>query len=261
MAKPGFSRGFNRARRASAARRNAVKSVIHVETLEGRALLSHLSHAHAIHTQITDQPALEVVPQNPHMLGPVYNIIRHGFASKIPRYYPFYNGTRAGNLLAAGAFGSLDGHGNAILKGIVVLPIIAAPTSANQEAFYAFGINDGHATSPGPFPNRPGIVFDYVAAVAIKQDGVHYTLTNVNTGVTTDLGSQNVTLGRFSVQVTVPLFLLANADTSLPGAGLSVNFWPRNAPANAGPQAITSFVPEFRNFPVSGNAGLVAVPG
>jgi hypothetical protein len=232
-------------RSRGARRRPVAGPQLRLEVLEGRALLSHVS-AHAKHLNINSGGPMQVArPLDPHP-GPIKNEVGTGHAVKISRLYPYYTGLKLGTINGAGAKAYFDGQGNVLFTGIVAGTIITAPKSPDQEQFYVFGINRGAATTPGPFPGRPGITFDSYVEVSVQQSGISASFTDLTTGTTTALPSSSVVIGQDDVKIPVPTSVLGLSTTTP-----SVNFWTQNVQTVGNYQNISSFTPEFRSFPVA----------
>ena len=222
-------------------KRPSARAQVTVESLEGRAMLSHVSPVHA---QAAHGLALAPV-YNTHP-GPILNLVGNDHAIKSPRFYPFYTGAKRAELNVAAAWAKVDNQGVVTLSGITAGNIIAQPTSADQEAYYVFGINRGGATTPGPFPGRPGIAFDGVVSIAVLQTGVTGEIKDLNTGVVTPIPADSIQIKANTIHVVDAVNQLSST-----GSGkVTVNFWASNAPATAGPTAVAGFVPEFRSFPI-----------
>lgn len=224
-----------------------------VEVLEGRALLSHL-HAAAHHRPATAQVEVDPTlvgppPFTPHP-GPILSEHGVGFVVKSPRFYPYFTGTKRGELNAAGAKAFLDGQGNAVLIGIVAGTVIATPDTADKSEFYVFGVDRGLTPGPGPFPGRPLIKFDAVVVVSITPDGTTGYARDLSTGVQTPLTSDQIAVGNDNIRVTVPTGLFIPPGAT-PTVRPTVNFWPIAVAPPGNYTDVTSFASEFRNFPLS----------
>lgn len=227
-------------------KRRSSRAAVSVESLEGRALLSHVSlHARSAPPIIFPHPA------DPHP-GPILNEVGTGFAVKSARFYPGYTGSKQRtDLNAAGAKGVIDFQGNLVLTGIVVAnQVNQAPTSASQESFYTFAIDRGGAAFPGPIPGRPGIKFDTLVTVAIQQTGITAAVTDLNTGIVTPVSTSNLLFKQNALQITVPASVVTTFGTTGPGR-ITATFWASSSPNPNDFQSIASFAPEFRGFPIA----------
>lgn len=229
---------------ASAGRkRPSSQARVTVETLEGRALLSHVSpiKVHAQAAQIVPPP-----PQNLHP-GPILNLVGNDHAVKSPRFYPYFTGVKRAELNAAGSWAKVDSTGTVTLSGIVAGNIITNPTSPAQNEFYIFGINRGGATSPGPFPGRPGITFDGTITVAVTNTGITGTVTDLNSGVQTAIPAADIQIKANTIHVVGAV----NQLTTTGSGNVTVNFWTATTNPSVGDyNTVSSFVPEFRSYPI-----------
>jgi len=250
------------------------RSRLAVESLEAKALLSHVSIGH--HADAPLHPPVEAaqaaaataaLPGNLHIRrfnqpGPIKERIGEGFAVKVPRFYGLYTGplgypadpnnakspgsTLNGYLNASGLKAYVEGN-NLVLTGIIAGFIQASPTSDLQSSYYNFGINRGGATRPGPFPGRAGVTFDSVVTVGITPSGIGATVTTLDprtfqtTGFTV-LNPYQVATKTDAVQVIVPLSLLPSTGAS-PGH-YRVNFFPSDTSPPNNFNDLASFLPE-----------------
>jgi hypothetical protein len=233
------------ARSAAAGKRASRNLIARLESLEGRALLSHIGHARSAAAQVAHPPIPDPQP------GPIISEFAPGIAVKGPRFYPFFGGARTTSVNVAGAGAHLHPDGNLFLTGIVVDPINTAPTDPSQDAFYTFGINRGSGTVPGPFPGRPDITFDALVTVSITQAGITTQVQDLTTpnAPPTTLPAGSVQIMSGTLKVTVPFSLLPSPT----GASVNqygVNFWASNTPSVTNYRSIGSFVPEFRDFKI-----------
>ena len=122
----------------------------------------------------------------------------------------------------------------------------------SQSSVYVFGVNRGGATSPGPFPGRPKIVFDAVVIVATNPNGWTGTVqrfdSNGQLTSSASLLNNQVSFSKNQVQVVVPAALLA--PTSPPGTAhpqdrFSYTFWAGVSPFSI--TGIAGFAPESAN--------------
>jgi hypothetical protein len=226
---------------------------VHLETLEGRALLSH---AHAAATLVTAQPAALVhLPQRPHP-GPIVNWVGVGYAVKSPRFYELYTGKIDAVLNAAGMKATYDEPGNLVLTGIVAGQITSTPQSVAQSEYYVFGIDHGLTTGPGPFPGRPNIRYDAIVAVSFTPEGVRGFVLDLVNNVLTPLTADNILNQGFDFKVFVPAGTPGIGSTSA-GTNPKVVFWAQDAPPtpHPAPQDIASFAPDGRTIPIAGAPG------
>jgi hypothetical protein len=232
---------FRRARRRSERARTVAGHPARLEVLEGRALLSHASVPRIAAADVLAPPR----PADPHP-GPIKNLIGTGHAVKISRLYPYYTGAKLGQINGAGALAYNDGQGNLVLTGIVAGTIVTVPSDSTQSQFYVFGINRGNAAAVAPFPGRRGVMFDSYVEVSVQPTGVSAQFVDLAKGTTTNLPASNVILGSDVAKVAVPLSILGNT-TITP----TVNFWTQDVQQVGDYHHISSFTPEFRNFPVA----------
>jgi hypothetical protein len=142
-------------------------------------------------------------------------------------------------------------------KGFVFSGLTVGFINTSQNSFYVFGVNRGGATGPGPFPNRPNIVFDAEVIVATSPDGFSGTVVRFNSQgqvmSSTSLLNNQVSFSNNTVRVTFPTVLLPS--TSPPGTPgpqfrYSYTFWAGTSPS--APRLIAGFVPGFvdKSIPV-----------
>ncbi|GAC1469351.1 MAG: hypothetical protein NVSMB9_13080 [Isosphaeraceae bacterium] len=230
-------------------KRRALRAIVKLEALEGRALLSHVV-PHALSDQAVGTAEIhQLRARNPHP-GPILNEIGNGYAVKSPRFYDLYTGAKRAELNAAGARAFLDGRGNLQLVGIVAGPIFKTPQKAGQEEFYVWGIDRGNGRFPGPFPGKPNITFDSVVVVKVQQGGVTGVAQDLVTGKSIPIPASNISIGQFNVKVTLPIDQFTNPAT-LTSSVPKVNFWPRSALPPANFTTIASFAPEGSDFPIA----------
>ena len=230
------------------------RQAVAVESLEGRALLTHMAIAPHAATHATAD-VLKPFITHP---GPIHDEIGVGYAVKIPRLYPFYTGPKRAELNAAGLKAQLDGQGNLVLTGIVAGgDIPQTPTSTDLEGHYFFGINRGGVTTAGQIPHRPGIVFDAIVEVDITQAGIATYVADTNTGAAQDLPAGSLLFKPSALQVTVPLTLLPS--TGAPPENYTVAFATGSEASTGSVNSLASFAPEFRNVQV-GRATLAVQP-
>jgi hypothetical protein len=226
-----------------------------LETLETRELLSRretsiaggmaaarvdatiASQTGVLSPQSVDQPSLT-------------EAISGGSVNRAPRFYERYRGPRRPDLHVLGAFGRFF-YG----KGFVFTGTTVGAINSSQSSFYVFGVNRGGATAPGPFPGRPGIIFDAEVIVATSPDGFSGTVELLNsmgqTTSTTSLPNTAVVFGKNHVWVIVPTALLPSTSppgTAQPDAAYSFAFWAGISPSV--PRGIAGFAPKFADQPV-----------
>jgi hypothetical protein len=234
---------FIRSSAAAEGRRRCVRAVLRVESLEGRQMLSQASpgpYFVPVTSSLTPVavPILRVAHVHQQHHAPT-----SGLAFKLPKFYELYTGPRRADLNAVAASGKFSVSGpaapNLVLSGFVLGRI-----KTSDQGVYVWGIDRGGAVGPGPFPNRPNIVFDSVVAVEVGPSGVSGFVTDLKTGATTPLSSSDIRLKGNEVQATVSL-------SELPSTGSGpyrFNFWPR--PSLGDPSTVASFAPEFTDAAV-----------
>jgi hypothetical protein len=172
-----------------------------------------------------------------HIVHRTRNTQTSGFAFKLPKFYELYTGPKRADLNAVAASGKIVSGGpeapNVVLSGFVVGRI-----KTSDQGLYVWGIDRGGAASPGPFPNRPNIVFDAVVAVSVGPSGVSGFVSDLDTGATRSLSSSAIRLKGNEVQATVSL-----SDLPSTGSGpYRFNFWPRTSLGDA--STVASFAPQ-----------------
>lgn len=231
-------------------RRSKTRANIHVETLEGRALLSK-GPGHGIGEATLQAIYGEPVPAQPNP-GPIRNIVGNGYAIKSARFYPLYFGPKQTQLNVASAAAVAPNDGTLQLNGQVVLPIDTAPTDPTQNVYYLWAINRGGAPATGPIPGRPNIRFDAAVIIAVETTGVTAFVKDLtNNSAPVQLPSTDFSINGFTLRASVPLNLLPPTGGATSPGQYSVNFsaWHGN-PLTASHHTIASLVPEFRNFQV-----------
>ena len=236
-------------------KRYPVRRQVALETLEGRALLSHVAAAHPganAQPHVAQAVDVQVVNHFPPKIhrGPLLHDAGVGFVAKSPRFYEFFTGTKVGALNAAGAKAYLDGQGNAILTGIVAGTINDAPATADDSENYLFEIDRGLIPGPGPFPGRPRITFDAIVSVSITPDGTTGFVRDLTNGATLSLTADQITVGMDHVTVTLPTATLLPQGAAL-NTVPTVNFSPLGSALSVDNVDATSFAAEFRNIPLS----------
>jgi hypothetical protein len=231
-------------------RRTPNRAAVHVETLEGRALLSK-GPGHGIGETTLRAAYGEPVPPQPNP-GPIHNIVGNGFGIKSARFYPVYFGQRVAQLNVASSIAVAPGDGTLQLNGQVVLPIDTAPTDPSGNAYYMWTINRGGAASPGPIPGRPSVTFDAAVIVAVETTGVTAFVKDLtNNSAPVQLPSSDFSINGFTLRAAVPLNLLPPTGGATDPSQYTVNFSAWNAnPLTASHHSLASIVPEFRGFHV-----------
>ena len=247
---------------ADSGRRRAPKAPLHVETLEGRALLSTMHHGPGHHAQgmvSAQQAGMGGIPARfGPAPGPIKNEFGVGYAVKSPRLYPNYTGPKTRpDLNAAAARGFLDTQGNLVLDGVFAgqIPIGKTLTTQSQSAYYVFAIDRGASPAgPGPIPGRPNVKFDALVSVAFQPSGTSGSvidLTKPNAPATPLPGNAiKITGTGNSIRVFVPLGDLPPVG-GLDASQYRVNLFARSTPlSNGDTESIASLVPEFTSFRV-----------
>jgi len=223
------------------------------ENLEGRALLSH-AVAHLTPVHVAQVETLRA-PHNAHP-GPILNEIGQGYAVKSVRFYPFYTGAKRTELNAAAAKAVIDGQGNLRLTGVVVGPIISAPTKPEQEAIYEFLIDRGYSGNSVQIPGRPNIKYDTIVSVDVSPNGVTGAVSTSQNGLNVVVGidPSSIQLGRDTVKVVLPQSLVSQFGTTGMRAP-TVVFATLARSTTTFDTSFASFVPEFRGFSVASGPG------
>jgi hypothetical protein len=221
-----------------------------LEILETRELLSHaqtsisgaLSSAGGERTVASRAalPSEQSLAQNPLIDTKVGGPVNHA-----PRFYPLYKGAKQPDLHV------LDQRNQYFFPGgFVFTASTVGAINSSQSSFYVFGINRGGATAPGPFPERPNIVFDAEIIIATSPDGFTGTVELLNSKgqvtSSTSLFDSQITFSNNQVRVVVNASLLPS--TSPPGTAdpqdhYSSAFWAGISASD--PRRIASFTPEF----------------
>jgi hypothetical protein len=168
-----------------------------------------------------------------------------GSVNRAPRFYELYRGPKRPDLHV------LNTHAQFLFpQGFAFSGATVGKINSSQSSFYVFGVNRGGATAPGPFPNRPMIVFDAEVIVATSSDGFTGTVELLNSqGQTTSSSSlfnNQITFSNNHVRVVVPASLLPSTSppgTTQPQNQYSYAFWAGTSPS--GPKRIAGFVPQF----------------
>ena len=238
--------------------RAGVRHHVNLETLEGRALLTHMPLHHEVHAALmtADPSAFVHIPKHPHP-GPIVNNVGIGYAVKSPRFYEFYKGSARAELNAAGMKATYDASGNLVLTGIVAGTINSTPKTAETSEFYIFGINRGLTTGHGPFPGRPNIKYDAIVAVAITPLGIEGAVYDSTNGTVTPIDPKAILNQGSDIKVFVP----ANTPGitgHVGGHRTSVVFWAQDSlpTATPNPADIASFAPDGRDVVIAGAPGL-----
>jgi hypothetical protein len=232
-----------------------------LESLESRALLSATSSV------LSDTPpdAQELGASSPQQAyyykqslhqHPLVQTISSGLVQKVPMFYTRYIGSRRPDLDTIGAKGRFIVGQQFVFTGLELGSI-----NSGQPGFYVWGVNRGGATGPGPFPDRPNIVFDAEVIVATSTDGYEAEVEILNSkGQVTSTTSLPYTAISFTdnrVQVDVPADLLPStspAGTTDPQNDYSYAFWDGTNPSI--PKRIAGFVPEYTDtsIPATGDS-------
>ncbi len=242
--------------------RPVVSLHVNLESLEGRALLSHVPAAVA---------PIYQGPKHPHP-GPIKNEFGVGFAVKSPRFYEYYTGPLQANINAAGMKATYDASGNLILTGIVAGPNNAMASGPQPDAHYMFLINHGGTTGTGPFPDRPNIQYDAYVAVNVTSTGVSAAVVDGVTGTITPISPSGIVIqgslpqggqaDDFKVYVpagTPGIAPSASGNPTVAFVGLDAD--PLASPfSTPDPSTIASFAPEGREVLIAGGAGMAPKP-
>jgi hypothetical protein len=221
-----------------------------LEMLETRELLSSaqtsvsgaLSSAGGERTDASRAalPSEQGLDRNPLIDAKVRGAVNHA-----PRFYPLYKGLKLPDLHVLNQRNRYFFPGGFVLTAATVAKI-----NSSQSSFYVFGINRGGATAPGPFPERPNIVFDAEVIIGTSPDGITGTVELLNSQgqvtSTTSLFNNQITFSNNQVRVVFNASLLPS--TSPPGTAdpqdhYSSAFWAGISPSD--PRRIASFTPEF----------------
>jgi hypothetical protein len=225
--------------------RTGRRDVVGIESLEGRDLPSMMM-PHALIASAADGfmgPALKGTATS-------QGSIQTGSATKKPRFYEFYTGPLRDDLNAVKATATLiNRRQTLVLTGTVVGKIDTAPADESDESYYAFGINRGGATAPGPFPGRPDIRFDAVVVVSVEGEGVTGSVTDLKSRSSTELPDSAVSIQGNMVKIKVPTSLLPSTGATL--GRYRVNHWPRSELPPADFHTVASFVPVSTTFRVA----------
>ncbi len=243
--KPGGTLPESRARSA----RRAHATAVSVEALEGRTLLSHGGNRPPV--LVTTGLQTPMVFRGPDP-GPIHNVVGHGFAIKVPRFYAWYHGQKRAELNGASALAlTTPDQSTLFLSGQVAGQLPTKTSGPGVNDFYVFGINRGRATGPGPFPGRPRVVADAAVVVAITSTGVTgYVKDLTSPTPAVALPASSITIKADTLHLAVPTSLLPSTGAAGPGR-YQVNFWTSDAVPSTDFTHVASFVPEFRDFPVA----------
>jgi hypothetical protein len=235
---------------AARARGRSHRARPRLETLETRALLSRratsisggLSAARVEATAASQVGFLSPESLDQHSL---IETIAGGSVNSAPRFYERYTGPKRPDLHVLGANGRFFYPGGFVFTGETVGAI-----NSSQQSFYVFGVNRGGASAPGPFPDRPTIVFDAEIIVATSSDGITATVELLDSKgqvtSTTSLFDTAVVFGKNHVGVIVPAALLPSTSppgTAQPDERYSFAFWAGISPS--APKGIAGFAPEY----------------
>jgi hypothetical protein len=157
-----------------------------------------------------------------------------GIVRKSPHFYQFYTGPRLAELNAVKASAIRAANGNFTFSGTNAGAIKTGGVA------YVWGIDRNGHLGPGPFTNRPNIKFDAVVIVTLDASrNATASVTDLSSGMTTNLAAGSVSIHGKTIKVTVPGSLLPS--TGLPPSQFRFNFWPADNGAGSG--AIASFAP------------------
>jgi hypothetical protein len=225
-----------------------------LETLETRALLSRREAsisgglaAARVGTAASQAGSLSSQSLDQH---PLIESGVGGSVNRAPRFYGLYSGPKQPDLHVLGASGRYFNRRGFVLTGETVGAI-----NSSQSSFYVFGVNRGGASAPGPFPDRPMIVFNAEIIVATSPDGFSGTVELLNsegqTISTTSLANNAVVFHKNQVGVIVSAALLPSTSptgTARIGQPYSFAFWAGTSPS--APKGIAGFAPEFADTSV-----------
>jgi hypothetical protein len=240
---------------AARARGRSHRARPRLETLESRELLSRREIPISGGTpaaRVEGTAASQAMFLSPQSLvqHPMIETIAGGSVNRAPRFYALYKGPKRPDLHVLGTSGRFFYRRGFVFTGETVGAI-----NSSQSSFYVFGVNRGGATAPGPFPDRPMIVFDAEIIVATSPDGFTGTVELLNSQgqvtSTTSLVNPAVIFGKNRVWVIVPTALLPSTSppgTAQPDQRYSFAFWDGISPS--APKAIAGFAPEFANTSV-----------
>jgi hypothetical protein len=245
--------------RPATKRRQVRNSSISVETLEVRAVLSMLLYpvnarapvmmptkpapittsADPMPTQPVMMPTTPVAGKSPKWNSEHTDHRQHkpsGIVTKVPHFYPFYTGPKWAELNAVKASAELGPKGNFTFTGTNQGTINKAP------AVYVWGIDRNGNLPAGPFTARPNIKFDALVVVSLNSSlKPTAKVTDLATGMTTDLSAGSARIHGHTVSVMVPGSLLPS--TGLPPSQFRFNYWPEDGgPAES--SSVASFAPE-----------------
>ena len=225
-------------------RRCPGRAAVGVEPLEGRSMLSYfvIQKGHRV---------LPIATGDARYQEPLHG---NGLAvDRTPGFYPFYAGARRPALEGVKAVAYVSGK-DLVLSGTVAGPIPTKPATAGPGAIYSFGIDRGGASKRGPFPGRPAVRFDAVAAVSITGAGAAATLTlnNPQTNqfltMTSPLPASAVAIRGAAVTITVPLAMLPSTGHAVDQ--WNVNFFTRDPAVKGFVRGVASLTPGATGFQV-----------
>ncbi len=181
---------------------------------------------------------------------PLYQSIRGSHVLKAPMFYASYTGPKRTDLDVIGANVRVSPGHEAMLTGKVLGTIDTA-----EPADYAFLINRGGASSPGPIPDRPGITYDAVVSVTTGLGGTSGTVTLFNSSgqpqsvIALATGAVHIVGG--SVIVTVPESALPASSLSAAHSGIASYRYAFIGEIPGGSfHDIAGLVPEFASIPM-----------
>lgn len=236
---------------------------VNLETLEGRALLSHVLTPKAHPAADVAAPVGVRLPERPHP-GPIVNHVGAGYAVKAPRFYEFYKGALRPELNAAGMKATYDTAGDLVLTGIVAGPITHTPKTADASEYYVFGIDRGLSGGLAPFPGRHRIRYDALVGVAFTPGGAVASVLDLHTNTVTPISPSGLVVqggyqGGFpqDFKVYVPAGTRGITGPVAGAVNPKVVFWAQDTLPTAipNPADVASFAPEGRSIRIAGGVG------
>jgi hypothetical protein len=227
-----------------------------LEPLEPRALLSR--HETSLSGGLLAARAEETATSQTGFVSPpsldnlaLTETIAGGSVDRAPRFYELYTGPKRPDLHVQSAKGQFS-----YPRGFVFAGQTVGAINSSQSSYYVFGVNRGGASAPGPFPDRPTIVFDAEIIIATSPDGFSGTVELLNSqGQTTSsigLPNNDIVFHYNRVGVAVPAWLLPSTSppgTARPDERYSFAFWAGISPS--APKGIAGFAPEYADTSVA----------